>query len=485
MSKVVKNYIYNLTFQFINLLIPLLTVPYLARVLGAEGIGSFSYYYSIAYLFSQFIILGMENYGNRCIAKCLGQKDQLSLTFSELFYMEVGIGSIVMFAYSFFVLFISKDVTLSICLIPVLFSSWFDVNWYLYGRENFKVISLRGIFVKIVTTALIFLLVKDRSDVVEYTLIMAGSIFLTQVIAWPLVLKEVNFVKVKSINVLKHIKPNLVLFIPVVAVSVYRTISKILLGSLTTVTEVGYFENAEKLVSAVLSIIVALGTVMLPRMTALFEEKNDAAISSLMSKTCVYTTFMSAIFCFGVFSVSEDLVLWFLGEEFRNSIQILQLLCLTMPFICFANVIRTQILIPRSLDKPFVISCIAGAVVNLVANVFFIRLWGGNGAAFSTLLAELTVFVVQYYYCKEVMANYLGKEHLKTLVSMYLYAVVMTVVLMMVDPYLELSHFNALLVKSIIGALIYSFLVLLHIRVFGDKILEDFAFSLFKNNNRQ
>lgn len=484
MSKVVKNYFYNLTFQFINLLIPLLTVPYLARVLGAEGIGSFSYYYSIATLFSQFIILGMGNYGNRCIAKCLGDKDQLSLTFSELFYMEVGIGSIVMFAYLFFALFLSRDLLLSLCLIPVLFSSWFDVNWYLYGREKFKVISLRGIVVKIVTTALIFLFVKERSDVVIYTLIMAGSIFLTQAIAWPLVLKEVCFVKVKTINILKHIKPNLVLFIPIVAVSVYRTISKILLGSLTTVTEVGYFENAEKLVSAVLSIIVALGTVMLPRITALFEEKNDAAISTLMSKTFVYTTFMSAIFCFGVFSVSDDLVLWFLGEEFRNSIPILQLLCLTIPFISFTNIIRTQILIPRSLDKPFVISCIAGAVVNLLANLIFIRLWGGKGAAFSTLLAELTVFVVQYYYCKEVMSNYLGKDHLRTLICLYVDAILMVAALILLDPFVELSHFKTLLVKTVIGAMIYSFLVLLHIKVFGDKILEDFMFSLIRKNNR-
>lgn len=484
MSKVVKNYIYNLTFQFINLLIPLLTVPYLARVLGADGVGTFSYYYSIATLFSQFIILGMGNYGNRCIAKCLGVKNILSKTFSELFYMEVGIGSVVLVAYLIFTFFISKDVVLSLCLLPVLFSSWFDVNWYLYGRENFKVISIRGIVVKIITTALIFLFVKERTDVVIYTLIMAGSIFLTQVIAWPLVLKEVGFVKVKLKDVLKHIKPNLVLFIPIVAVSVYRTISKILLGSLTTVTEVGYFENAEKLVSAFLSIIVALGTVMLPRMTALFEEKNDAAISSLMSKTFVYTTFMSAAFCFGVFAVSEDLVLWFLGDEFEGSIHILRLLCMTMPFICFANIIRTQILIPRSLDRPFVVSCVAGAIINLIANLIFIRLWNGNGAAFSTLLAEITVFVVQYYYCKDVLANYLNKSHLKTLFFLYLYAVVMVLALFLITPYIHLSHFNALIFKTLIGGGIYLLFVVLHIKFAKDKVLGDFAGAVLKKGNR-
>lgn len=483
MSKVVKNYIYNLSFQFINLLIPLVTVPYLARVLGAEGIGSFSYYYSIATFFSQFIILGMGNYGNRCIAKCLGDRKKLSKTFSELFYMEISIGAVVLLVYLLFTLFVSNDFVLSICLLPVLFSSWFDVNWYLYGRENFKVISIRGIVIKIITTALIFIFVKEKSDVVTYTFIMAISILLPQFIAWPLVIREVSFVKVKAINVIQHIKPNLILFIPIVAVSVYRTISKILLGSMTVVSEVGFFENAEKIVSAFLSIIVALGTVMLPRMTALFEENNEIAISSLMSKTFIYTTFMSAAICFGVFAVSEDLVLWFLGEEFTGSINILRILCMTLPFICFANIIRTQILIPKSLDRPFVISCIAGAVINLIANFIFIRIWGGNGAAVSTLLAEITVFVVQYYFCKDVISKYLSKSHLKTLFFLYMYALGMVMVVTIITPIIRMPHFYALILKTLVGGGIYIIFVLLHLRFAKDDVLRVFIYSLKGKRN--
>lgn len=474
MSKVIQNYIYNLSFQFINLLIPLSTVPYLSRILGAEGIGSYSYYYSIAILFSQLIVLGMGNYGNRCIAKCLDDKKRLSVTFTELFYLQFIIGIFVVSGYVGFALFLADDTQIALCFLLVLLSSLFDTNWYLYGRENFKIISIRGIVIKILTTASIFLFVKKESDVLIYALIMAGSIFLTQIIAWPIILQEITFVKIQFSNVFKHIKPNLILFIPIVAVSVYRTISKIMLGSFTTVTEVGYFENAEKIVSVLLSIIVALGTVMLPRMTALIETKDETAISSLMNKTFVYISFISGVFCFGLFAIAEDLVLWFLGDGFQGSVKILRLLCLTIPFICFANMIRTQILIPRSFDKPYVISCIVGAIINLISNLIFIKMWNGSGAAFSTLLAEITVFLVQLGYCKNVLANHLYGKHVKMLCHVYLYGVVMAFVLMIIRPLVELSGFNLLITQIIIGGIIYIILLILHLYIVKTDMLCDF-----------
>lgn len=474
MNKVVKNYIYNLSFQFINLLIPLLTVPYLARVLGAEGVGTFAYNYSIATMFSQFIILGMGNYGNRCIAKCLDDRIKLSKTFSELFYLEIISGILVISFYIVYTLTQSLDLNIALLLLPVLLASMFDVNWYLYGRENFKIISLRGILIKIFTTASIFIFVKEQSDVWIYVLIMSSSILLTQIIAWPVVLREVSFVRVRFSGIIRHFKPNLVLFVPIVAVSIYRTISKIMLGSISTITEVGYFENAEKIVSAFLSIIVALGTVMLPRMTALFEEKNEVAIISFMRKTFIYTAIMSSLFCFGTIAISEDLVFWFLGEEFDGSIDILRILCLTVPFICFANIIRTQILIPRCLDYPFVVSSIAGALINLFANLFLIKLLGGFGAALSTLMAETVVFIVQYHYCKDIIDKYLNKRHMLTLIYLYLYALFVAAILLFTNRLISLSSFQSLALETLIGTILYVLFLSLHFTLSKDVEFKEF-----------
>lgn len=475
-NKVIHNYIYNLLFQAVSFLIPLVTIPYLARVLGADGVGKYAYFYSIVYLFSQFITLGLQNYGNRCIAQCLNDKDKLNKTFSELFVMELACGSIVMTIYIIYGIIWSTDRIMTFCMIPILISSAFDVNWFLYGKEKFKLISIRGVVIKVLTALSFFLFIHQRSDVLLYAVIMTASFFLTNAIAWPIVYKEVKLVRVTYNSVKKHIGKNLVYFIPTIAVTVYRTLDKVMLGSLSNVTQVGLFENAEKIVSVLLSVIVALGTVMLPRISALVEEKDEKAIGNMMVKTFVFVSLLSSVFSYGVFAVSEDLVLWFLGDEFEGSVRMLQLLCLTIPFIGFANIVRTQILIPQGFDKPYVVSCVTGAIINLISNFILINPFGGVGAAISTILAEASVCVIQYIYCHNNVKIYLGKSHLQSFVFLQISGIIVLITLLFLKRMITIPHLQSLILLTLIGGLLYLLFIMVQLFILKDKNL----MSLFK-----
>src|SRR5699024_5627622 len=177
--------------------------------------------------------------------------------------------------YLLYLFFTNSDYKIiSIAQILLVISSLFDINWFFFGLEKFKLTIRRNLIVKILTVLFIFIFVKKEEDLLIYTVIISGGILISQLVLWPYLFKEVNWVKPYKREIFSHIKPNLILFIPVVSVSLYKLTSKIMLGSLTDMVELGYYENAEKINSVQISISTALGTVMLPRMSNLISSNN-------------------------------------------------------------------------------------------------------------------------------------------------------------------------------------------------------------------
>lgn len=467
MGVLVKNYIYTFVYQIFSIAIPIITAPYLARVLGAEGVGTYSFYHSIACYFAMFIALGVSNYGNRSIAQCMGNKEKISKVFSEIIMMQVLCGIIVSIFYFLYARFVSNAFYIYLLYFPFLLSSMLDVTWYFFGRENFRVIVVRNFVVKTMTTALIFLLVKTERDLNAYILILSCGGFVSQFIVWPRVLKETSLSLPKIGNVLHRLKPNLILFIPFVAVSVYRTMDKIMIGTLTSNLQVGYYENAEKLISLLLTFITSIGTVMLPRMSALYAGNDSAAIRSMLMKTTVVMTFMASAVAFGITAISENLVIWFYGIDFVGSIPILKILCVTIPFICYANILRMQILIPSGNDKIYVISTIIGACVNLLLNVVLIPLYGGVGAAVGTVAAEFTVFLFQFMNLrKKIEMN----DIVPSVLMLWVNGVIMFALVVVLSSLLP-SGFVGLICQIFVGMIIYFVFILFQSKFVGDKYI--------------
>lgn len=393
-----KNIIYNITYQILILLLPLVTTPYISRVIGAEGIGIYSYNYSIVNYFMLFALLGLNNYGNRSIAAVRDDKVKLSETFFNIYGLQVLTSGVMVFLYlGYIVFFLSAYRLIAYIQLIFIISTMLDINWFFFGLEQFKLTVIRNTLVRFLTVIAIFIFVKKPTDLWIYTVIMSVGTLISQLMVWPFVKKYIMWVRPNIKGILTHLKPNLTLFVPVLAISIYKIMDKIMLGSLTTTLQVGYYENSEKLINIPLSIITALGTVMLPRMTNLVANNKSDAFKTYINISLKFVMFIAIGAMVGLTAISSNFIPLFLGDEFVECISIVSLLSVTILFISWANVIRTQYLIPRQRDKIYIISTLLGAGVNAIANLIFIPSYGAVGAAIGTIFAEASVAIYQTF----------------------------------------------------------------------------------------
>ena len=455
-----KNFIYNIIYQILILIIPLITAPYLSRVVGAEGVGTYSYTYSIVYYFMLLTLLGVNNYGNRSIAKVRDDKKKLSKTFWSIYFFQLVMGIVMLILYLLYIYLFDNQYRL-IALIQTLFivSSILDINWLFFGLEEFKKTITRNSFVKVGNVVLIFLFVKESQDLWKYTLIMSGMTVLSQLILWNSVRKKISFVKISLKDIIKHIKPNLVLFIPVIAVSLYKMIDKVMLGMMTNVNEVGFFENAEKITNIPMTLITALGTVMLPRMSNILAKGEKGKANDYITKSISFVMFLSFAMCFGLIAIGYKFAPFYFGQEFQKTGILIILLAVTLPFLSFANVIRTQYLIPKERDKDYIISVSLGAIVNLVINIILIPKYASVGACIGTIFAEAIVAIYQTISVKNELNV---KKYIKNILPFFIKSIVMLICIYPLN-FININTLLRLLIQVLLGLSIYGVLNLKYI----------------------
>lgn len=391
-----KNFLYNVFYQILTMLLPLFTTPYISRVIGAEGVGIYSYSSSIANYFILFAMLGLVNYGNRTISQVRDNKQLLSQTFFNIYGLQLITSLIMIFGYVFYInTFVTENRVIFYIQLFVIIATILDINWFFFGLEQFKLTVTRNTIIKLLTVGCIFIFVKDSNDLWIYTVIMAGGTLLSQLMLWFFIKKYVYFRMPTMNGICSHLHPNLVLFIPVLAVSIYKIMDKIMLGSMMNMTEVAYYENSEKLINIPMGIITALGTVMLPRMSNLIATGNDKIAMQMIEMSLKFIMFLAIGIAGGLIIVSPNFIPLFLGDEFVNAIPVVSLLAVTVIFISWANVVRTQYLIPHQKDKIYIKSTLLGALVNVISNIIFIPIYGAVGAAIGTIFAEATVAIYQ------------------------------------------------------------------------------------------
>ncbi|MGN1372255.1 MAG: flippase [Candidatus Coprovivens sp.] len=460
-----KNFLYNIIYQVLILIIPLITAPYLSRVVGAEGVGTFSYTYSIAQYFMLFCLLGINNYGNRTIAKVRDNKKELSKKFWSIYFFQLLIGTIVTAIYLIYVLLFVNNYKI-IALIQVLYviSATVDINWFYFGLEEFKMTITRNTILKLGSVILIFLLVKQKDELWIYTLIMAGMTLLSQLVLWGFIKNKVSYTKIAIKDVLSHIKPNLLLFIPVIAVSLYKMMDKVMLGIISGVTEVGFYEQGEKITNIPLTLITALGTVMLPRISNIIAKGENEKVNQYISKSISFVMFMSVPMCFGLLTIGYNFAPLYLGNEFQKSGIVISLLSSTLPFISFANVIRTQYLIPKEKDKIYIRSVIIGAITNLILNLLFIPYLGSIGACIGTIAAEAIVMLYQSFMVRKEISI---KDYLKLSLPFILKAIIM---FMLIYPFnlIKMNSIIRIMLQVVLGVVIYAILNIKYINSIFD-----------------
>lgn len=396
MKSLQKNFLYNVLYQILLVILPLVTAPYISRTLGATAVGVYSYTYSVAYYFLLIAMLGIGNHGNRSVAAVRDDREKLNKTFSSIYSLQVMTFSIAILAYSFYlVLFVKNNRLIVLLQLIYVTSGLFDIGWLFFGLEQFKLTVARNTLIKISTVVLMFVFVHKPSDLWKYTLIMSAGTLFSQAYLWLYVKKYVSFKKCSVKEIASNIKPVLILFIPVLAYSIYKVMDKIMLGNMSSYDQVGFYNNAEKIINIPMGIITALGTVMLPRMSNIVANGDKKRVDDYIRISAKLVTLLSSAIAFGLMGVSSVLAPVFFGDEFIACGEIIRLLSVTVFFIAWANVIRTQYLIPNKRDSIYLTSTMVGAILNLIINWMLIPKYQANGAAFGTIVAEFSVMLVQ------------------------------------------------------------------------------------------
>ena len=359
-------------------------------------------------------------------------------------------------SYLIYVLiFDNKYKLIAFIQIMYVVSSIFDINWFFFGIEKFKLTITRNTIIKVLSLVLIFIFVKTPNDVWKYTMILAGSMLFSNMVLFSFLRKYIKFTKVTKEDILKHLIPSLILFLPVIAVSIYKIMDKIMLGIFSTMTEVGYYENAEKITQVPLAIITALGTVMLPRMSNMISNKQEGEVKRILGKTMPFILFLSFPMVLGIIAVSKDFSLIFFGSEFEKSGYLIQLLSITIIFLSWGNVIRTQYLIPKERDREYVISAFLGAVVNFIMNCIFIPKYQSIGACIGTIMAEL---VVMFYQSWVVRRELPLKDYIMKSIGFLIKASIMFTIIFLIGEQIKDNDILKIVTQVLVGILVYALL---------------------------
>lgn len=400
MSKSIKvNFIYNSAYQILLILTPIITTPYLSRVIGQDGNGLFSFTQSVTNYFVMFATLGLANYGVRTIAECGEDRAKRSKTFWDVYLMQLCIGFVVIAAYVCFVVFASSPGERAVWL------SWgmwvlaaiLDVSWLLFGCQEFRIPTIRSFITRLLSVLVIILGVRGPDYVWVYVVAIAGAFLANSILVWPFVRKYVDWHKPAFRDAVTHLKPNLVLFIPVIATSLYTQLDKIMLGLLGGYQQAGIFDYSEKISKMPLSVITALGAVVLPKMSEFFSQGRYNEGKGLVKSTMWFMLAMAFCFAFGISAIAPEFAPVFLGEGYDVCVPIMCVLSMIIPIICITNVLGVQYLLPLHRDKQFSISTICGGIVNVAINLFAIPRFGAMGAAVATVCAEIAVLSYQAF----------------------------------------------------------------------------------------
>ena len=457
-KSVAQNYIYNLIYQILILVLPLVTTPYLSRVLGAEGIGIYSYTNSIVTYFILFGSLGVAMYGQREIAYAQENKKQRKKIFLEIIifrFITIAIAMIIY--YSLFVKGNQYQEYYKILLI-YLIATAFDISWFFQGLEEFKKTVFRNIIVRLTSITLIFILVKDSGDLSTYMIIYSLSDLFGNISLWFYLPKYLKGVKIEKINIFTQIPQIALLFIPQVANKVYNMLDTTMLGAIIDdKSETGFYEQSQKVVRVLLTVVTSLGTVMVPRMANMFANGEKKKINDYLKKSFNFVFILSFPIIFGIIAVSKEFVPIFFGAGYDKAGVLIKIISPIILLMGIANVIGTQYLLPTKRQKEYTISVTAGVVANFVLNYVLITLWKSVGACIATVLSQLVVDLIQIYYTKDEI-DY--KELFKSIYKYIFASVIMFTACKLVNLIFK-TGVMAITSQAIIGILTYALILIL------------------------
>lgn len=463
--KVIKNYFYNLSYQVLSLIVPLITSAYVSRTLQPAGVGANAFTGSIIQYFVLLANMGIGYYANRQIAYVRENKEKLSKTFWEIQILKTIMTLWAYVAFEIFMIFYTKQSGYMWAQSVNLVAVAFDISWFYDGLENFKITVLKNSLVKLVSTAAIFIWVKGPNDVIIYILILALSTLLGNLTLWPDVFKDTIHIKRKFLNPFRHFLPMVELFIPQIAIQVYVQLNRTMLGVMVNEKASGFYQYSDNLVKLLISFATASGAVMLPHVANAVAHGDMKGVNRMLYKSFDFISALAYPMAFGLAAISLTLAPKYYGPGYGPVGQAMMIESIIILMIAWSNAIGVQYLLPLNKNKEFTISVTLGAIVNIILNFPFIELWGLNGAMFATVASEASVTAYQLWVIRKLVDyKVLFHNNLKYFISSLLvFVTVFTMNRHTPDTWLMMF------VQVIVGAIIYiGMLYVLKVSIIND-----------------
>lgn len=446
-----KNYLFNTAYQILTLITPLITTPYVSRILGADGIGTYSFADSVTSYFVLAATMGISIYGQREISYFQNDREKRSSVFWNTKILECTTSAITLIVFCIFAMFYS-DSTIFFVLSMNILAVMFDVTWLFQGMEEFGIITLRNTIFKFLNIAFIFVFVKQKSDLIVYIAGIAGFALISNLSLWTRIHRYVDYPKKENIRPLKNIRVVVSLFIPTIAIQVYTVLDKTMIGIITRDSfQNGYYEQAIKISRTALMLVTSLGTVMIPRIGHHYSIGEKKVVRTLMYRSYNFVWFLGIPLCFGLIGIADNFVPWFFGNEYGAVIPLLRILSCLILAIGISNVTGMQYLIPTGRQNIFTKTVLAGAAVNVIMNAMLIPIFKANGAAVASVVAETTITVIQLVLVRNELD---GIQVLKLLPKYLISGGVMLASLLWLNQYLKKNILDTILM-IVLGASVY------------------------------
>ena len=454
--KVLKNYAYNLSYQLLLIILPIITTPYVTRVFSSNDLGTYSFFNSIVTYFVLLATLGVANYGTKEIS---GNRTIIRKNFWGIYTLQLG-ATILSLA-----LYILLCLTFSLMQNPVayilglsLLSKGLDISWLFQGLEDFRKITVRNITVKLVGVIAIFLFIKSASDLYLYVFLLTIFELLGQLSMW---LPAKEFIGKPHFDLLyakRHLKPVILLFLPQIAISLYVSLDSTMLGVLASARDVGIYDQALRLVNILLTLVTSLGSVMLPRVSNLLSSGDHKAVNKMHEMSFLIYNLVIFPIIAGMLIVNDDFVNFFLGQDFQEVRHAIAIMIFRMFFIGWTNIMGIQILIPHNKNKEFMLSTTIPAIVSVGLNLLLLPKLGYIGAAIVSVLTETLVWGIQFFYTHTYLREV---PIIGSLIKIIISSGFMYGILLFVKQFLNVSPMINVGLYVVLGAIIYISLILI------------------------
>lgn len=400
-SKIKRNFILNTAFQVLRLITPLVVTPHISRVLGADGVGIFSYTYSIVYYFTLFAVLGTTTYGAREIARVQDKPEERSHLFWEIWLLAATTSVISVVGWGVFVLINSQYRLYYMILTLYILAAMADISWFFTGLEKFPAVVGKNIAVRLAEVALTLWLVQKPQHLVLYCAIMAGGTFFGNLSLWIGVGKSLVKVNFSKLRPFRHLKGTLIYFVPTIATSVYTMLDKTLIGMITRDTaQNGYYEQATKIVNVAKAItFTSLNMVVGPRSVHLYAQGKFDEVKKMLHTSLNFMLLMAFGISFGIAGIADLFVPWFFGDGFSEVTLLLKVLAPIIIVISVSNTLGYQYYDPAGLRSKSANYIIVGAGCNLCLNLLLIPYLKSAGAIIGSVAAETVITALYLKNC--------------------------------------------------------------------------------------